>query len=164
MSPVCFWQNGCHCWCVHFHQFSTAFNLDESHDSGGPRRRRRVGRGWRWKIPEEPLALTLAFLVQVVLFLTLFACSLVMIVFLEVPHRRPAMLLKVFLVLWKGTREPFLQNPMRDWTQTIDNQRAVKDSLLKDCPNTWGLCLHVTRELAADAVVISTDVVEAPSS
>lgn len=60
------------------------------------------GRVWVWrggKVPEEPLALALAPLVQVVLLVALLACSLVVVVLFEVPHRRPAVLLKVLLVL-----------------------------------------------------------------
>lgn len=56
-----------------------------------------VGRGG--KVPEEPLAFTLAPLVQVVLLVPLLACSLVVVVLLQVPHRWPAVLLKVLLVL-----------------------------------------------------------------
>lgn len=56
-----------------------------------------VGRGG--KVPEEPLAFTLAPLVQVVLLVPLLACSLVVVVLFQVPHRWPAVLLKVLLVL-----------------------------------------------------------------
>lgn len=69
-----------------------------SDDSRWARRRRVRVRGG-WKVPEEPLAFTLPSLVQVVLLIALFACSLVVIVFFQVPHGWPAVFLKVFLVL-----------------------------------------------------------------
>lgn len=59
----------------------------------------RVWVGWGRKVPEEPLAFTLAPLVQVVLLVALLACSLVVVVLFQVPHRWPAVLLKVLLVL-----------------------------------------------------------------
>lgn len=59
----------------------------------------RVWVGWRGKVPEEPLAFTLAPLVQVVLLVALLARSLVVVVLFQVPHRWPAVLLKVLLVL-----------------------------------------------------------------
>lgn len=69
-----------------------------SDDSGWARRRRVRVRGGR-KVPEEPLAFTLPSLVQVVLLVAFFACSLVVVILFKIPHRRPAMFLKVFLVL-----------------------------------------------------------------
>lgn len=51
------------------------------------------------KVPEEPLAFTLPSLVQVVFLVTLLARSLVVVIFFQVPHWRPAMFLKVLLVL-----------------------------------------------------------------
>lgn len=144
-------------------RFNTAFDWS-SHDRRWPRWGRGVGRRWGRKIPEEPLALTLAFLVKVVLFLPLFARTLVMIILLEVPHRGPAMLLKVFLVLWKSTKRIFFQTgdtfAAGNLTQTVDDVQKIRRSRA----NTCRLSLHVTRELAADAVVISADVMEAPSS
>lgn len=68
-------------------------------DDSGWARGRRV---WVWgggKVPEEPLAFTLPSLVQVVLLVALLACSLVVVILFQVPHRWPAMLLKVLLVL-----------------------------------------------------------------
>lgn len=68
-------------------------------DDSGWARGRRV---WVWgggKVPEEPLAFTLPSLIQVVLLVALLACSLVVVILFQVPHRWPAMLLKVLLVL-----------------------------------------------------------------
>lgn len=68
-------------------------------DDSGWARGRRV---WVWgggKVPEEPLAFTLPSLVQVVLLVALLACSLVVVILFQVPHRWPTMLLKVLLVL-----------------------------------------------------------------
>lgn len=62
----------------------------------------RVRVRWRGKVPEEPLAFTLAPLVQVVLLVPLLACSLVVVILFQVPHWWPAVLLKVLLVLCFG--------------------------------------------------------------
>lgn len=73
--------------------------LSAQSDDSGWARRRGV---WVWrgrKVPEEPLAFTLPSLVQVVLLVTLFACSLVVVILFKVPHRRPTMFLKILLVL-----------------------------------------------------------------
>lgn len=77
----------------------SALGLTTCSDDRGWTRRWRV-RVWRGrKIPEEPLAFTLPSLVQVVLLVALFTCSLVVVILLQVPHWWPAMFLKVFLVL-----------------------------------------------------------------
>lgn len=79
-------------WCP---GFSTQSQLDDSRWARGRGVRVWGGR----KVPEEPLAFTLPSLVQVVFLVTLLACSLVVIIFFQVPHWWPAMFLKVLLVL-----------------------------------------------------------------
>ncbi len=92
-----------HCPSLFLHlQDFTLVSSDNSRGAwgGGGGGVRRGGR----KIPQHPFMLVLAFLGQEVLLLPLFPSSLVVVVLLQVPDRRPALLLKVFLVLYADER------------------------------------------------------------
>lgn len=67
---------------------------------GGRRRGRRGG-----TVPEQPPPLGLPLQVEIVLLLALLPGPLVVIFLLQVPHGRPAVLLKILLVFWSRTQE-----------------------------------------------------------
>lgn len=51
-------------------------------------------------IPEAPLPLWMMFIQCNIFLFSFFFNSLVVIFFLQIPHRRPAMPLKIFLIIW----------------------------------------------------------------